>query len=66
MYGPVASLCRPLGALGRLRGPLGALWESLVFILELSGSGGSVENLGEFLDAVVSLATCELPVKSLL
>ena len=40
--------------------------ESLGRPLELSGPGGSVESLGEFLDTVASLATRELPVKNVL
>ena len=41
-----------------LGGPLGVQWSSLV--------QESLESLGEFLDAVASLATRELPVKNVL
>ena len=65
--GPLGALEGPLGeAHGVLGGPFEVPWGSLGRPLELSGPGGSVENLGEFLDAVASLAARELPVKNLL
>ena len=65
--GPLGGLEGPLGeAHGVLGGPLEVPWGSLGRPLELSGPGESLERLGEFLDAVTSLATRELPVKNLL
>ena len=65
--GPLGGLEGPLGdADGVLGGPLEAPWGSLGRPLELSGPGESLERLGEFLDAVTSLATRALPVKNLL
>ena len=39
------------------------VWGSIGRPLEVSGPGGSVERFGEFLDAIASLATRDLPVK---
>ena len=49
-----------------LEGPLEGPWGCLGRPLELSGPGESLESLGEFLDALASLATRELPVENLL
>ena len=65
--GPLGGLEGPLGeAHGVLGDPLEVSWGSLGRTLELSGPGESLESLGDFLDVVASLATCELPVKNLL